>query len=238
MPKIKIDKNIFSKKASWSFGKNIAPKFDNHIKKSVPMYKDSQWLCKELSDYFVKENSIIYDIGCSTGSFLKQIAIRHKAKKNVKYYGIDIVKQMITYAKKYNKIKNIEFLNKDIKKFKLKKNDFTISFYTLQFINQNYRQAMINKIYKNLNWGGAFFFAEKVRSYDARTQDMMNEIYKEWKYNNGFSNEEINSKTKSLKGVLDPFSTKGNLELLKRAGFKDISTVAKFVCFEVFLAIK
>ena len=238
MPKIKIDKNIFSKKASWSFGKNIAPKFDNHIKKSVPMYKDSQWLCKELSDYFVKENSIIYDIGCSTGSFLKPIAIRHQAKKNVKYYGIDIVKQMITYAKKYNKIKNIEFLNKDIKKFKLKKNDFTISFYTLQFINQNYRQAMINKIYKNLNWGGAFFFAEKVRSYDARTQDMMNEIYKEWKYNNGFSNEEINSKTKSLKGVLDPFSTKGNLELLKRAGFKDISTVAKFVCFEVFLAIK
>ena len=53
-----------------------------------------------------------------------------------------------------------------------------------------------------------------------------------------FSNEEINSKTKSLKGVLDPFSTKGNLDLLKRAGFKDISTVAKFVCFEVFLAIK
>ena len=69
--------------------------------------------------------------------------------------------------RKYNKIKNIEFLNKDIKKLKLKKNDFTISFYTLQFINQNYRQAMINKIYKSLNWGGAFFFAEKVRSYDA-----------------------------------------------------------------------
>ena len=65
----------------------------------------------------------------------------------------------------------------------------------------------------------------------ARTQDMMNEIYKEWKYNNGFSNEEINSKTKSLKGVLDPFSTKGNLDLLKRAGFKDISNRCKVCLF-------
>tara|TARA_B100000035_G_C20936230_1_gene525341 strand:- start:21 stop:737 length:717 start_codon:yes stop_codon:yes gene_type:complete len=238
MSKIKIDKNIFSKKASWSFAKNIAPKFDNHIKKSIPMYEDAQWLCNELSDYFIKENSIVYDIGCSTGSFLKKLATRHKAKKKVKFYGIDIIKQMVIHAKKYNKTKNVEFLNQDVKKINFKKNDFIISFYTMQFINQNHRQVMINKIYKSLNWGGAFFFAEKVRSYDARTQDMMNEIYKEWKFNNGFSNEEINSKTKSLKGVLDPFSTKGNLDLLKRAGFKDISSVAKFVCFEIFLAIK
>ena len=67
---------------------------------------------------------------------------------------------------------------------------------------------------------------------------MMNEIYKEWKLFNGFTDKEINAKTKSLKGVLDPFSTKGNNEMLKRAGFSDISSIAKFICFEVFLAIK
>ena len=109
----------------------------------------------------LKKILVVYDIGCSTGSFLKQIANRHKSKKNAKFYGIDIVKQMITHAKKYNKIKNIEFLNKDIKKFKLKKNDFTISFYTLQFINQNYRQTMINKIYKKSQLGWSVFFLLK-----------------------------------------------------------------------------
>ena len=67
---------------------------------------------------------------------------------------------------------------------------------------------------------------------------MMNEIYKEWKLLNGFTDKEINAKTKSLKGVLDPFSTKGNNEMLKRAGFSDISSIAKFICFEIFLAIK
>ena len=126
---------------------------------------------------------------------------------------------MVIHAKKYNKTKNVEFLNQDVKKINFKKNDFIISFYTMQFINQNHRQVMINKIYKSLNWGGAFFFAEKVRSYDARTQDMMNEIYKEWKFNNGFSNEEINSKTKSLKGVLDPFFHKRKFRSFKKSWF-------------------
>ena len=108
----------------------------------------------------------------------------------------------------------------------------------IQFINQKYRQSIINKIYKSLNWGGGFFFVEKVRSYDARTQEMSNEIYKEWKKIMGFTDEEINSKTKSLKGVLDSFSSKGNLSMIKRAGFKDFSVIGKFICFEIILAIK
>jgi len=45
-------------------------------------------------------------------------------------------------------------------------------------------------------------------------------------------------KSRSLKGVLEPFSTQGNIDLLKRAGFVDIVSVSKFVCFEGFLAIK
>ena len=238
MKKLKIDKNIHSENASWAFGKNIALKFDSHIEKSIPMYKETQWLCNEIADFFVKENCVVYDLGCSTGTYLKSLALRHKSKKQVTFYGVDVVKQMINFAKKKNYSKNIKYLHKDIMKLKMKKNDFTISFFTIQFIKQNYRQTMINKIYKNLNWGGAFFFAEKVRSYDARTQDMMNEIYKEWKLLNGFTDREINAKTKSLKGVLDPFSTKGNNEMLKRAGFSDISSIAKFICFEIFLAIK
>jgi tRNA (cmo5U34)-methyltransferase len=46
------------------------------------------------------------------------------------------------------------------------------------------------------------------------------------------------AKTRSLKGVLEPFSTQGNIQLLKRSGFKDIMTVFKYGCFEGFLAIK
>ena len=54
----------------------------------------------------------------------------------------------------------------------------------------------------------------------------------------GFTSEEIISKSMSLKGVMDPFSSSANFDMLKRAGFKDIMTVLKFLNFEGFLAIK
>jgi tRNA (cmo5U34)-methyltransferase len=79
---------------------------------------------------------------------------------------------------------------------------------------------------------------EKVRGPDARFQDYAMQIYTEHKAERGYAADEILGKSRSLKGVLEPFSTNGNLELLQRAGFKDIMTVMKWVCFEGFLAIK
>ena len=79
---------------------------------------------------------------------------------------------------------------------------------------------------------------EKVRGPDARFQDILNQVYTEFKLSQGFSEEQIINKSKSLKGILEPFSSKGNLDLLKRAGFKDIVTVFKYGNFEGFLSIK
>ena len=55
---------------------------------------------------------------------------------------------------------------------------------------------------------------------------------------NGFSGEEIVEKSRSLKNVLEPFSTQDNLDLLGRAGFKDVTSIQKYICFEGFLAVK
>ena len=82
MKKTKVDKKIFLKNKEWSFSKKIAPLFDYHINKSIPFYKDFQWLCNEVSDYFIKDKSNVYDLGCSTGSYTKRLALRHKNKKD------------------------------------------------------------------------------------------------------------------------------------------------------------
>lgn len=81
-------------------------------------------------------------------------------------------------------------------------------------------------------------YLKKVRACDARFQDIMTALYTDYKLEQGYTEEEILSKTRSLKGVLEPFSTQGNLDLLKRAGFVDITTIFKYVSFEGFLAIK
>ena len=86
--------------------------------------------------------------------------------------------------------------------------------------------------------GRWILFFEKVRAPDARFQDMANQIYTEIKIHNGFSDSEIVNKTRSLKGVMEPFSSSANVQLAKRSGFKDIMSVFKYINFEGFLAIK
>jgi len=233
--------NILTKDSSWSFGKNVPKKFTKHISKSVPFYLEGHEIIVFLTDFFLKKKSICYDLGCSTGTLLQKISKKHNDKK-IKLYGIDSIKEMITQAKKENKfIKNgnkIIFQNKNINKLSILRNDLIISYYTLQFIPPRYRQSIINNIYKSLNWGGAFIMFEKIRANDARFQDIFSIIYNDFKLKNGFSPEEIINKTKSLKGILEPFSDQGNLGLLKRSGFKDIIPIFQWMNFKGYLSIK
>lgn len=228
--------------AGWTFSGDVAKKFDAHVGMSVPLYKEGQKLICQLSDYFISNNSICYDLGTSTGEIPIQLSQHNKDTHPLsRFFGIDIVEEMVGQAqnkKQKKNIKNVEFFVDDICLFDYEMSDFITSYYTIQFIKPRDRQDLFNKIYKSLNWGGAFLLFEKVRGPDARFQDIATGLYNEFKLEQNFTVEEIFSKTRSLKGVLEPFSTKGNYEMLNRAGFKDIMTIMKFVSFEGFLCIK
>ena len=237
-----MNNKIRLKNASWSFGNKVPKKFESHITKSVPYYNEGHELIGHISDFFLKKKSNFYDLGCSTGKLIRIISNRHKNKK-INFFGIDSVKEMINQAKKEQKKtqknkNSIYFKKSNIVDYPLLKNDLFVSYYTLQFINPSIRQNIINKIYKSLNWGGAFIMFEKVRGPDARFQDMMNLLYHEFKILNNFSSDEIIQKSRSLKGIMEPFSDKGNLDLLKRAGFKDITPIFQWICFKGYLCIK
>lgn len=238
---MKVGDNIKSKKGAWSFAGTTAKKFDNHVERSVPLYKEGHDLICDLSDFFIKDNSNVYEIGCSTGTLILKLAKHNKHKSKVSFIGIDVEPSMIKEAKK--KIKTIKksilkFQVADISKLKLKQSDMIICYYTLQFIPPSIRQNIINKLYKSLNWGGALLLFEKVRGPDARFQDIATTLYTDYKLRKKYTPDDIVAKTSSLKGVLEPFSTQGNIDLLLRAGFKDINSIQKYICFEGFLAIK
>ena len=134
--------------------------------------------------------------------------------------------------------KNLKLICDDITTYDFLHTDMIVSYYTIQFIHPKHRQQLFDKIFKALNWGGALILFEKTRASDARFQDINTAIYNEFKIRNGYSFDEIVTKTRSLKGKLEPFSTNGNIEMLNRAGFKDINVVFKWFCFEGFLCIK
>ena len=232
--------NIKNNLSSWDFGGDTPNKFDEHISKSVPSYEFGQSIISNYSDFFVNLTpKLIYDIGCSTGSLLSKIDARHH-EKDLNFIGIDIIPEMIEVAKKrkYLNPKKFKFECIDVLDMSLEKTSIVICYYTLQFILPSVRQQLVNRIYESLAWGGAFFVFEKTRGPDGRFQDMNTHVYNEYKINKGYSPSEIFSKSRALTGVLEPFSDKGNIDMFKRAGFKDIEYIFTNICFKGWICIK
>ncbi len=234
---MKVGDEIKIDNSNWKFNGEVVKNFEQHITRSVPFYQNGHNLICDLGDFFIKDDSIIYELGSSTGQLIYKIA-KKNSFRDALFYGIDIEKDMINYARSKYKLKNLQYICDDINTFEFEKSDLMISYYTIQFIHPKFRQLLIDKIYNSLNWGGAFIMFEKVRANDARFQDILTTLYTEFKLNNGYSPEEIIAKTMSLKGVLEPFSSQANVEMLKRAGFIDILTIFKYLNFEGIVAIK
>ena len=233
-----VDKDIAAENARWTFS-NISDSFEAHVSKSVPLYEEGHDLVCRYSDFFVKDQSLICELGCSTGALSRKLLARHKDRPAVRFLGIDPVEDMILKARERGgSDSRADYVCDDAMNVDMSGADLIVSYYTLQFIPPATRQFLVDKIYQSLNWGGAFLLFEKVRAPDARFQDYAAQIYADLKLDRGFSTDEIVHKTRSLKGVLEPFSTQGNIDLLRRAGFVDVSSILKWVCFEGFLAIK
>lgn len=239
----KVGDGISVARGNWSFGGATAPKFDEHVSKSVPLYHQGHDLICDISDFFVKPDSVIYEIGSSTGTLTYKLAQHNKLKPSARFIGIDLEADMTAQAESKRSdtelsVLNTQFLTGDVLDIELEPADMIVCYYTVQFIPPAHRQNVIEKLYQTLNWGGALLLFEKVRGADARFQDILTALYTDYKLRQGYSPNDIVSKAQSLRGVMEPFSSQGNLDLLTRAGFTDINTIQKYICFEGMLAIK
>jgi len=234
----KGDGNIEAENAGWTF-EGIEDDFDEHVRRSVPLYDEGHRLICGLADFFTPPESTVTEIGASTGVLTEKV-LRHLAnRKDVRYIAVDRVEGMLDAARQrlVDDVR-VEFVQEDLASYKFSQGSMVISYYTLQFVQPRIRQDVVNRIYESLDWGGAFVLFEKVRAPDARFQDLTIQLYHDFKRDQGFSEEDILNKQRSLKGVLEPFSTQGNLDLMRRAGFVDIFSIMKSICFEGFIAIK
>ena len=89
---------INAENARWRFSGDEALKFAKHMEKSIPGYKEGHHLILQFSDFFISDNSLVYDLGCTIGTLAKKIAARH-ADKNIKVIGLDRESTLIEHAK-------------------------------------------------------------------------------------------------------------------------------------------
>ncbi|MFE7591348.1 methyltransferase domain-containing protein [Kitasatospora sp. NPDC057512] len=233
-----VGDGIHAEAARWTFGGDVFQTFDEHVSKSVPLYREGHELVAQLSDFFVRPDGLVLDVGCSTGTLIRTLAERHQGS-GARFLGVDVEPGMAAAAaEQCAAYPEISILEADAAAMELDRLDFATLYYTLQFMPRERRRTLLASLYAALPEGGALVVFEKVRSATPMLQDLMQQTYQEFKVNQGYTPDEVLGKSRSLKGVLDCLTSEENIAMLRGAGFGQVMTMQKYICFEGFLAVK
>ena len=225
-------------KKQFEFDEDVASVFDDMLSRSVPHYEDMLNLTTSFALKYTKEQSTIYDLGCSTATTLINIAKNSDCSLNL--IGIDTSNAMLKRAKQKSKAYaiDIEFIEDDIFNVDFTLSNVIISNYTLQFIRPMQREKLIKKIYDSLEPGSIFIFSEKVITDNKILNKQFIDEYYLFKKTQGYSEFEISQKREALENVLIPYSYEENKKMILDAGFSNFDCIFKWVNFATFIAIK
>ena len=221
----------------WEFDENVTKVFDNMLSRSIPSYDTMRHLVFDLGKHFVKPNSKVVDMGCSNG-LSSYMFINNFADSNFYLYDVSFPMLEACYERfrGHNKVRvNYNDLCEGLP---VENIDLALSILTLQFTPIEYRQNILQDVYDKLNEGGAFIIVEKVLGNSAKIDNLFVEEYYNMKKENGYTQEQIANKRKSLEGVLVPLTASFNEHLLHQVGFKYVDCFYRHLNFCGWIAIK
>jgi tRNA (cmo5U34)-methyltransferase len=236
---------IFSDKmglvSDFFFGEEVTSVFDDMLDRSVPFYIEIQRMITEMVNDFAVDGSNIYDLGCSTGTTLVNIA--SQVKKDVKLIGIDNSDEMLKRCKeKFNEhgiTKNFELQKVDLNQgITIPNASVVVMILTLQFVRPLYRNVLVKSIYRGMNRDGCLILVEKVLGESPLLNRLFIKYYYAMKKRRGYSNLEITQKREALENVLIPYKLLENREMLQKIGFREIDVFFKWHNFCGIVAIK
>ena len=223
----------------WRFDERLAAIFDGHIHASVPFYDEIHRMAAEMSDWFIHDSSLIYDLGTSTGEGVRRIYERHR-NKSIRFVAIDFSKEMIEKAR-HNllHVPDVQFLVSDLNNpFQITEASLVLCMFTLQFLKPSSRPQLLKEIFRGLREGGALVLVEKVLGVTPRIDEMWTDLHDDMKRRNRISDYDIITKRRSLRGVLKAASLEDNLNLLRQAGFEETDIFFKWYNWAGIVAIK
>lgn len=219
----------------WEFNQDVADVFDNMLERSIPQYNIMRELCTKIGFKYIQIGSTVVDIGCSNGNAIEPFYRTYGG--DIKYLMMDVSEPMLEKCREKFGCENI--INYDITKG-LPDVDASVvlSVLTLQFTPIEYRQKIVQSIYDNLRENGALILIEKVLGNTNEIDELLVSEYYKMKSANAYTQEQIQSKRKSLEGVLVPITAKWNEELLSSVGFKKVDCFWRYLNFAGWVAIK
>lgn len=228
--------NLFAEKmlpGDFVFDAKVARVFDDMINRSVPGYSTIIAMIGVMAERYCREDSTIYDLGCSLGG--ATLAVAHRVQ--CAHYGlvaIDNSPAMIAMLEE--KLKQQSFPNtkiecrcEDILASPINNASMVILNFTLQFIPLEQRTELLRRIFDGMKPGGLLVISEKILFPDPDLNGLMVDLYHGFKENMGYSKLEISQKRAALEKVLLPETLAQHRERLESVGFHTVDVW--FQCF-------
>ena len=228
-------------KLIFDFDSQVAEVFPDMIQRSVPGYNEILSNTAKFAQQFVTPDSHCYDLGCSLGASSLAMSTGI-AVDNVKIIGVDNSEAMLERCHQHiNAFKHatiIELHAGDILNFPITNASMVVLNFTLQFVPQAERVALLTKVYEGLNPGGVLLLSEKICFENNIDNDLMIDLHHQFKRENGYSELEISQKRSMLETVLIPESVPDHLSRLSAVGFSRADCWFKHYNFVSMFAIK
>ncbi|MBF7980313.1 MULTISPECIES: carboxy-S-adenosyl-L-methionine synthase CmoA [Rahnella] len=220
------------KLGDWTFDERVAEVFPDMIQRSVPGYSNIISMIGMLAERFVKPDTNVYDLGCSLG------AATLSMRRNIKVSGCEIiavdnspamVERCRRHIDAFRADTPVNVIEADILDIELKNASMVVLNFTLQFLEPDDRQRLLNQVHQGMRPGAALVLSEKFSFADKDVGELLFNMHHDFKRANGYSELEISQKRSMLENVMLTDSVETHKARLHQAGFQH--TELWFQCF-------
>lgn len=227
--------------SDFKFSAKVASVFDDMVNRSVPYYGEIQRMVSELAGSYAQEGTVVYDLGCSTGTTL--IGMDVSVASNVKFIGVDDAVEMLDKCdvklKEAGLVRPYELQQADLHQgVSIKNASVVVLCLTLQFIRPIHRERLLKTIFEGMVPNGVLILVEKNLTEDSVFNRDFIKYYYDYKRRNQYSEMEISQKREALENVLIPYKLSENIHMLREAGFGSCEVFFKWYNFSGLIAIK
>lgn len=224
----------------FEFNESVARVFDNMLERSIPFYKECLGMVVALVQQYARPGTRVFDLGCSTGNLIRELARAIPEREGIRFVGIDNSPAMLKKARRKLKAfgHRCELVEADLNgPFSLDGAGVVVMNYTLQFIPPQRRKTVLARIQRALPPGGALILIEKVQGESTELDSLFIGQYYRYKREKGYSRMEIARKREALEEVLVPLKPSENVKIMQSAGFGTVDVFFKWFNFAGFVAL-
>lgn len=227
--------------AGFRFDDNVAAVFPDMIQRSVPGYETIIAMTGTLAERYLAPATRCYDLGCSLGASL--LSVRNAVgDRDCELIGVDNSEAMVERCRDLVASQPdgapVSIHCADIAGFPLENASLVVLNFTLQFIQRDQRETLLQRIWDALHPGGILVLSEKVCFADEAHNQLMVELHHHFKRAQGYSDLEISQKRAALEDVLVPETLDTHRQRLRRVGFSSVDVWFQCFNFASLIAIK